>query len=527
MSEAERKRRSDYKKNRSKWMLIQLVAIAVITAILLGSFVTYRQLNKTYYIDYTESGDIDYRVNLKENEFYDEDVMEKGQSYVASLIDAIDADLTYRLNMNTAGVKYEYSYRVDAQLEIVDDQSGAKIYAPTYPLTEEKLLSTSSDNQLVIRESVSIDYHKYNDLANKFNTVYDLEGTTSTLVVSMYVDVVGSCDAFEQDAENDYVVSLRIPLTGKTVNIKMTTSVPEGESKVLACRNGESRKVFMILAIVFAILDVLAVAFFIGFVYLTRNEDINYGIKVKKLFNNYRSYIQQINNEFDTNGYQLLYVNTFNEMLGIRDTIQSPILMYENGDQTCTQFLIPTNTKILYIFEIRVEDYDDLYGEGEPTAETPAEASVEEPSEGLVVEIAEVSSDDPLILTENVDEAALEEALHTPDVELKEIEYEKLEEVRAEDGVEVISVVWPERARKNKVYRYDPDGEKLDSGDIVLVPSRDKERNRDIIRKAAVAEGNHRVDPASLHHPLKKIIGVVRRHAERMLTPDEYKKKEK
>ena len=160
-------------------------------------------------------------------------------------------------------------------------------------------------------------------------------------------------------------------------------------------------------------------------------------------------------------------------------------------------------------------------------AEAPAEASVEEPSEGLVVEIAEVSSDDPLILTENVDEEALEEALHTPDVELKEIEYEKLEEVRTEDGVEVISVVWPERAHKNKVYRYDPDGEKLDSGDIVLVPSRDKERNRDIIRKAAVAEGNHRVDPASLHHPLKKIIGVVRRHAERMLTPDEYKKKEK
>ena len=143
------------------------------------------------------------------------------------------------------------------------------------------------------------------------------------------------------------------------------------------------------------------------------------------------------------------------------------------------------------------------------------------------MEIAEVSSDDPLILTENVDEEALEEALNTPDVELKEIEYEKLEEARTEDGVEVISVVWPERARKNKVYRYDPDGEKLDSGDIVLVPSRDKERNRDIIRKAAVAEGNHRVDPASLHHPLKKIIGVVRRHAERMLTPDEYKKKEK
>ena len=510
MSEDERKRRSDYKKNRAKWIMIQLIAIAVVTVILLGSFVTYRQLNKTFYIDYTEAGDVDYRVQLKENEFYDEDVMGEGQSYVASLIDIITADLTYRLDMNTAGVKFDYSYRVDAQLEIVDDASGAKIFAPSYPLVEEKAFTTTSGNQLVVRESVNIDYHTYNDLANKFNHVYELEGTTSTLVVSMYVDVVGTCDAFEGNAKNDYVLSLRIPLTRKTVNIKMTSSVPEGESKVLACQNGESRMLFKILAIVFAVLDVLAIAVLIGFVYLTRNEDINYSIKVKKLFNSYRSYIQQINNEFDTEGYQLLYVNTFNEMLGIRDTIQSPILMYENGDATCTQFLIPTNTKLLYIYEIRVEDYDALYGENEPIEEAPAEEAP--------------AAEEPVILTEAVDVEALTEALHTPDVELNEIEYEKLEEVRTEDGVEVISVVWPERAHKNKVYRYDPNGESLDSGDVVLVPSRDKERNRDIIRKAAVAEGNHRVDPSSLHHPLKKIIGVVRRHAEHMLMPDEDKK---
>ena len=506
MSEAERKRRLEYKKNRSKWIRVQWIAIALITAILLGSLMAYRQLNKTFYIDYTESGNIDYRVQLKANEFYQEEWMEQGKSYVASLINLIMADLEYELYMDASDVNYEYSYRVDAQLEIVDNDSGAKIFAPTYPIKESQTVSTSSNNQLSIRESVAIDYQKYNDLAESFNTSYDLDGTTSTLVVSLLVDVVGSCEAFEADTQSEYVVALRIPLTEKMVNIKMTASVPEGESKVLACRNSGLRRTFKILSIVFAVLEVLAIGIFIAFVYLTRNDDINYTIKVKRLFASYRSYIQQINNEFDTRGYQLLYVNTFNEMLGIRDTIQSPILMYENGDATCTQFLIPTNTKILYVFEVRVEDYDELYAENEPVAPQ------------------EETSAEPLILTENVNEEALEEALQTPDVELKEIEYEKLEEVRTEDGVEVISVVWREHAHKNKVYRYDPNGEALDSGDIVLVPSRDKERNRDIIRKAAVAEGNHRVDPASLHHPLKKIIGVVRRHAERMLTPDEHKK---
>ena len=72
----------------------------------------------------------------------------------------------------------------------------------------------------------------------------------------------------------------------------------------------------------------------------------------------------------------------------------------------------------------------------------------------------------------------------------------------------------------NKVYKYDPNGERLTNGDVVLVPSRDVEKNREIIRKAAVAHGNHKVDPEHIHHPLKKIIGVVKRKAEQALTPN-------
>ena len=102
-------------------------------------------------------------------------------------------------------------------------------------------------------------------------------------------------------------------------------------------------------------------AFFIFYVYSTRNEDINYSIKVNKLYNSYRSYIQKLANGFDDNGYQILQLGSFIDMLTIRDTIMSPILMSENEDQTMTRFLIPTDTKVLYVYEIKVENYDELY----------------------------------------------------------------------------------------------------------------------------------------------------------------------
>ena len=77
-------------------------------------------------------------------------------------------------------------------------------------------------------------------------------------------------------------------------------------------------------------------------------------------------------------------------------------------------------------------------------------------------------------------------------------------------GIEVISVVWSGKEKRGKFYLYDPDGETVEPGDIVLVPTFDQAKNREITREAIVAEGNHRIDPETLKRAPKKIISVVR-----------------
>jgi hypothetical protein len=181
------------------------------------------------------------------------------------------------------------------------------------------------------------------------------------MVLTMKVEVIGSSEQFEKDSANVSTVTLNIPLTNKTVNINMTSSITESESKILANERDLNQNAFKGVAITTGGLDVILLVIFIFFVYLTRNEDINYSIKVSKIVNAYKSYIQKLINGFDENGYQILMLDTFTDMLTIRDTIQSPILMYENEDQTMTRFFIPTNTKMLYVYEIKVENYDEIY----------------------------------------------------------------------------------------------------------------------------------------------------------------------
>ena len=84
------------------------------------------------------------------------------------------------------------------------------------------------------------------------------------------------------------------------------------------------------------------------------------------------------------------------------------------------------------------------------------------------------------------------------------------EPVSAQEGIEVIDVAWPESMVKNKIYRYDPDGEILQRGDTVMVPTFDKHRNGEILRTATVINGNYRTEDFPADRVLKKIVRVVK-----------------
>lgn len=516
MSEAERQKRQDYKENRKKWILIQAIALALLAVIAVGLFYIYDKMNDTYYIEYTDGGSIDYKVHYKENGFFEEDWIGSGQSYVSSLIKEIEADFDYKLQMESADVGFDYTYDVMAQLIISDKSTGDHIFDPVDEILSEVNKSSKNSRGISIKESVSVDFSKYNALAHKFITAYGLKNATAMLAVSMNVSVLSKCDSFANSNENNYTITMNVPLLEENFSIFSTASAPSGETKVLACNGTASQTVFLIISIVAASLAAILAVVFIVFVYITRDEHINYTIKIKKILNAYRSFIQEIDGEFNTEGYQIVPIKTFNEMLGIRDTIQSPVLMWQNFDETKTQFLIPTDTKILYTFEIRVENYDLIYGLDD--------------GEGTVLEVEDENGVEEAIIVEkdvNIEEVAA--ALATPDVKLEDVDYVPDNDVDydgTEDApaIEVVGVVWPERAHKNKVYRYDPNGENLNEGDMVLVPTKDAAKDREVIRKAAIAHGNHKIDPSLHPHTIKKIIGVIKRHAEEALTPKDENK---
>lgn len=362
MSELEIKRRREYKKNRKKWMMIQIIGIVLVAALALGSFFIYDQMNRTYYIEYTESSHIDYKVQYAENDFFKDEWIPGGQAYIASLIKGIHADFSYALNMGVSNVGFDYNYAIDAKLLVADKDTGDAYYSiveELVPLTEKGSARTRG---VSVAEPVEIDYVRYNKIASDFIRTYGLKNASCTLIVSLHVEVLSASEQFEQENENTYTATLNIPLAEDAFSVEMTASVPESESKVLAYKNASSRQIFYVMGIVTAILAVLQTIGLFVYLHLTKNEDITYAARVRRIFSSYGSFIQRMEGEFDETGYQIIVIKSFTEMLGIRDTLQTPVLMTENRDETMTRFLIPTNTRLLYVYDIKVDNFDEIYG---------------------------------------------------------------------------------------------------------------------------------------------------------------------
>ena len=292
MSNEEKRRRLNYRLCRKKRITFQIVLIIILSFISLFSAVTFYKKDKASYINYKETSNVDYKVYLKENDTFEEEYLGKGQAYIASLIDHITADFSYELNMEAKDVIYEYSYRIDATIEILDKDLNEPLYHPTIKLVDEKKFTQNSGNKLKINEVVDLDYVEFNNKAQSIIEIYHLTNTVSTLKVSTHISVIGVCDEFENDSKNDCSISLNIPLTRQTISVSMSSSIAASGNKIPACNVDDTAKaLFLKTAIVTGGFDLIAIIILVIYTLVTRNTDINYDRKVKRILSQYKSFI--------------------------------------------------------------------------------------------------------------------------------------------------------------------------------------------------------------------------------------------
>ena len=336
-----------------KIFLLTLVTVLFIT---MGSFMIYKYyyLSSDHYVRYTEDSDLDYKVYYKDNNFFENKYVEKNNKYIASLIKYINAKFDYDITFLENDINYDYTYKIIANLSVLDSEDKEKLYTHDDVLFESNTLRGTSMTS--ISKSVDIDYNKYNSLISKFVSTYDLKDVDSNLKVSMYIDMKSTGNQTIEDLNKKSVISLNIPLTKKTIGIDLSSDLTKSNNRKLLIKSNTDYTYLLIIGAFELLFALILIVLSVSYARNTRSVKSIYDREIKKILSSYSGYIQKINSKYKIGTSQVIKVDAFSDMLEIRDTLKTPILMLENERKDGTFFIIPAANGIIYTYALRVVD---------------------------------------------------------------------------------------------------------------------------------------------------------------------------
>jgi len=336
-------------------LFLFLVLLLVSIFLLKKTFVVEKQK----VINYSEQSNLDYKVYLKENEFYEKEYLTKNMVYVASLIDNITIDFNYNFAIEEP-LDLNFDYEIIGKLVISDENDKNIYYEKIYNLSDKKN-TILKENNMNIQESIVINYDEYNKISNSFKNSYGLNTTSKLLVyLSINKDVLNNKDNKFSMMNGNNNILVNIPLSEKAVNISVDYKDINNQSYIL-----DNTKVLIdnIICLVLAIISlVLSLVFLIKSMRLisiiTNKKDI-YDEYINKILNEYDRLIVETSTSPFSEEEKIVKVDKFTELLDVRDNLKQPIMYYVVSKHNKCYFYINANNGRIYLTTIKRVDLEE------------------------------------------------------------------------------------------------------------------------------------------------------------------------
>ena len=304
-------------------------------------------------IHFTEKGNVDYKVHVKENDFYDSEYLDKNMSYVASLINDVRINFNYSF-VADAKLDFNANYDVIARLIVSDSTTKTNFYDKSYTVSENITLQEKDINHYTINKDVVIDYDYYNDIANNFKSKYNVS-TDSYLLVEFKVNKSSNKINLK---ESTTILSLNIPLSQKAVTIEMNSNNIKNEENIVIPKKIKVIKYhYLVLGIIFIIIGIIAFIKLFLFINKSLVKKSPYDKELSKILKEYDRFISIAKKIPNLEEYKRTDINSFYELLDVRDSVNKVIMFYEiTKHQKAIFYLVDGNE--LYIYTLKAVDVE-------------------------------------------------------------------------------------------------------------------------------------------------------------------------
>ena len=307
-------------------------------------------------VKYSEKSNLDYKVYLKQNDFYDEKYLGKDMVYVASLIDKLVIDFDY-LFASEDKEEIDFTYSVIAKLSINNQLGTKSYYEKSYTLLNEKTVKMNNTSKQNIKEEINVDYPYYNNLANNFKKLYGIDAD-SKLTVYMLINKKNSDDS-DFILNTSSVMNIVIPLSERSVDIKLDYKDINDTSNIIKKQTMSIKDYLpLILSVIFIILSIIMMIKTMRNIKMIRRKKSAYDKQVAKILKEYDRLIAESETLMSFDNKEIININKFTELLDIHDNLQLPIMYYEVVEHKKCYFYI-SHENVIYLLELNVEKIEE------------------------------------------------------------------------------------------------------------------------------------------------------------------------
>lgn len=298
-------------------------------------------------VSYEEHGNTDYKVFLKDNIYYEDKYLDKNMSYIANLIDYISVDYNYKFKADTL-FDGEYSYKIRADLEILNAENKTLFFTKKYDLIKEKTFTIENQNEYNIVENIKIDYDHYNSLANGFKSSYGVD-TESNLII--YLDIYRNIDQNSINNPNingKGTIKLTIPLSEKAINIKMDSMEINNKNVITSLDDYYLEDIkYLIIGIISLIISLYLFIKIVKRLSRLSISPTDYDKTLKKILNQYDRLIVTTSSMPNLEKNNIIKLKEFVELLDAKDNLHKPIFFIEVTPHQKAYFFIQDDDKII------------------------------------------------------------------------------------------------------------------------------------------------------------------------------------
>ena len=332
-----------------------IVFIVSFFAFLISVITLYQSFNNNRTVDeieymYNSSNNIDYKVYLYENSFFEEEYLGMNKQYTSKLIKNISVEFINSLSVSQlSNVEYDYTVKatINGQYQNNSNDLNTNLWTKEYILLEESDYNVSNVVSNEIKIPVVIDFPTYQSYVSEFQKQLRLD-IEASLKVELFINyrfyVLG-------DRVNiNEVVSLNIPLSDPT--FKIDTNIPEPLDQIVFVEVETKYNIVKIVSSVILLIGSLLGFGVIIIMALRNKKKSKYVIKLNKILKDYGDIIAETINLPNLDEQEILDIREFDDLIDIEEELKIPIIYYEQRKNKEGWFIL-THGKQTYRYVLK------------------------------------------------------------------------------------------------------------------------------------------------------------------------------